>query len=154
MKLFRAHACLHPNTAGEQDALVFFEASCASIAPVVLNTLLCLAWNCERPDLLVHSVQGEDALLAQSRITADAGDVRLLETGWFEGPRFCAPEHTLVLARPATVQRLLVAQERARTWRAWEQVRRELRLQAPLAARHLPQVLRRAGDGDAQGAPA
>lgn len=130
--LFRAvafryeHAGL-PLMSSWPEVHVFFEAADEQAAPAQLLRQLALAWGVDAAQVDFYNLWAEAELVGQALCEASTGDLRLLETGFARTPLFCDPARTLFFVTPPTLARLVLAQERARTWRAWQAVRADLR---------------------------
>lgn len=132
-------------TVGESvwpEATVFIESPSTDTAAVSAQLLRLLAatWGCQAAEVDFYNLWGEGELLRNSHMPPTAGDARLLENGWHHGPLFCDVERTLMLVRPNTLRRLVLAQGKAM----------DLRMTRALAGAPLqPFVGRRAGDRNA-----
>lgn len=92
---------------------VFFENSHHSRLDHI-EQLMCLLWDTRPEDLQIYDICSEAELLTTAAFSGpEAGDLRLLETGWFQGPLHAAPERTLILTSPITARRLQGLQQRA-----------------------------------------
>lgn len=121
-------------------ANVFFEVPVGMDATQHLRALLGHVWVCPADEVEAYNVWSEPELLRNSVLPPAAGDARLLEIGWRNGPLFCCPQRTLQLVRPLTQLRLVDARYRARP----------LQLQqlaaAGIAVAHQPAPARRSSD--------
>ena len=106
--LYRAHVGSNRHNC---EFTVFFEAREHSRLDHI-ERLMCLLWDTRPEDLHIYNIWSEAELLTTAAFSdADAGDLRLLETGWFRGPLHAAPERTLILTSPVTARRLQALQQ-------------------------------------------
>lgn len=126
--IYRAHA--YVQTRYDQfspkrydgDMLVFFEAHSDDHAKTRLPYLLALAWQCGTDQIEIYNLQHEGELLRQSLCGDDAGDARLLETGWHHGPLFPRRARTLVLGTAQLIERIEAGWAKSHIMRAKQQV--------------------------------
>lgn len=121
-------------------ATVFFEVPVGMDCTQHLRALLGHVWGCPADEVEAYNVWSEPELLRMSDLPPAAGDARLLENGWYNGPLFCCPQRTLLLVRPLTQLRLLDARYRARPLQAQQLAA------AGIAVGHHPAPVRRYGD--------
>ncbi len=115
MTLFRAFAYqlqrLNTRPADEQpEVMVFFEAPSAEAAPAVLLRLLALAWGCTPADVEFYNLFDEHELRLRDGDDVP-GDAALWCSGMYHGPLFHRLDRTLLLVRPRTLERLLLARQ-------------------------------------------
>jgi len=118
--LFRAVAYRHQllTDIGEPEVAVFFEAPSPADAVAVLTALLATAWGVPADEVDHYNLWSEAELLRNSACDGClAGEAYLMENGWCHGPLFVRPDRTLMLVRPSTLRRLLVARQHADTLR-------------------------------------
>ena len=115
---YQCHTAATPYNQRQPDATVFFEVPEDTNAGTHLFALLAQVWGCPPDDLEAYNVWSEAELLRNSVLPAAAGDARLLENGWSNGPLFCCAQRTLQLVRPLTQLRLADARHRARPYLA------------------------------------
>lgn len=75
-----------------------------------LLQVLATVWGCSAAEVDYYNLWSEGELLRNSNLPASAGDARLLENGWYDGPLFCDMERTVMLVQPQTLRRLVRAQ--------------------------------------------
>lgn len=126
----------------QPEVHVFVEARTESEAGSLILRCLASLWACSTADIEFHSLQSEGTLLGPLGIgPADMGDAGLLVTGWFHGPLFCKPEHTLILTSPRTLERLHRARQVANTWQRRQREAARLAANAGRAPETSPQFL-------------
>lgn len=137
---YQCQSAATPMGQRQPEATVFFEVPAGKDASLHLQALLGQAWGCQADEVAVYNVWSEPELLRMSDLPPAAGDARLLENGWYNGPLFCCPQRTLLLVRPLTQLRLLDARYRARPLQAQQLAA------AGIAVGHHPAPARRYGD--------
>lgn len=95
----------------QPEVTVFFEATSAAVAPAQLKRALHAVWDCPANEVDFYNLWTEAEMLANSTCALDptAGEAWLFETGWGGAPLFSAQARTLMLVRPSTLVRLVVA---------------------------------------------
>lgn len=95
----------------ECEFVVFFDCAAGRLPAAYISDLLAHVWQVTTTDLDVYNVWSERELLDQAITSSAAGDLRLFETGAYQGhPMFADPSRTLFLVRPPTQMRLAAAQ--------------------------------------------
>ena len=112
--LFRAYAYTTSGPLDETEVAIFFHAPSRAAAWPTLQTLLTTAWNVNADALDAYNFFPESELLGEHAAgDASTGDARLFESG--AGPNgisYLDPQRTLMFVRPATLRRLLAAQQK------------------------------------------
>lgn len=120
--LFRANAYRlqrfdTPADQRQPEVHVFVEAADEAAAGALILRTLAALWGCSTADVEFFSLVDEAHLMGSSgAAAAGMGDAALLVTGWFHGPLFTKPEHTLSLVTPRTLERLHRARQLASAW--------------------------------------
>jgi hypothetical protein len=112
--LYRAVACVHGRD--EPEVHVFFEAPPLTNPGEELLLALNTVWRTGRDVLEIYNIVDETELLRSWSVGGTrTGDARLFEVGVGDRSRvhYCAPDRTLFLVSPTTLQRLVKAQAAA-----------------------------------------
>jgi hypothetical protein len=141
--LFRAFAFAKGSDELADEVMVWFESSWAGAPADRLRRLLAQAWNVPAARIDFYNLASAPELLADWSVGhPSTGDARLLEIGT-NGHRvlYAEERNTLILTRPATLQRLLSAQQAVRV------------INATCSAEHYAALLRAHLHAAAEGMP-
>ena len=93
------------------EFVVFFDCPMGQPPASHVEDLVATVWHVGVRDLDVYNVNSERELIEQAIAGPATGDLRLFETGAYQGhPMFADPSRTLFLVRPSTQMRLAAAQ--------------------------------------------
>lgn len=93
------------------EFVVFFDCPMGQPPASHVEDLVSAVWHVGVRDLDIYNVNSERELVDQAIAGRANGDLRLFETGAYQGhPMFADPARTLFLVRPSTQIRLAAAQ--------------------------------------------